>query len=129
MPDESSPPSCARCGTTGVPSYLVLSPVLQHWRCPGCFCIWTTVKPRTVGRQAHNLDFGPPMGGSARTHCPDCHDSNVMGPNEFLYSRTADYFLCRTCGCWWMVPKNRDEPATRIVFGKPHDSEDSKKAC
>jgi hypothetical protein len=126
---ETSPPSCAKCGTAGVPSYLVLSPVLQHWRCPDCFRIWTTVKPRVEQRRARDVGLDDPTAVSARAHCPDCLDSNVMGPSEFLYSRSVDYFLCRTCGCWWMVPKGKDQPATRIVLGKPDDSANSKKAC
>jgi hypothetical protein len=58
---------------------------------------------------------------SARTQCPDC---GGVGPNvvdlvDLLYSPRVDYFRCRACGCWWLIPKGEDGPATRAVFGKP----------
>jgi hypothetical protein len=61
---------------------------------------------------------------SPRTTCPECHR---MGPNvvdlaDLLYSADAEYFRCRACGCWWMVPKQAEEPATRIVLGNPKPS-------
>jgi hypothetical protein len=45
-----------------------------------------------------------------------------------LRSPRVDYFRCRACTCWWMVPKGADEPATRIVFGKPNASVNKKQA-
>ena len=56
---------------------------------------------------------------SARTECPDCKGAlqNVVDLAEILYSPRVDYFRCRACGCWWMVPKGEDGPATRAIFG------------
>jgi Pyruvate/2-oxoacid:ferredoxin oxidoreductase delta subunit len=61
---------------------------------------------------------------SARTTCPECdrYGPNVVDLADLLYSPRVDYFRCRACGCWWMVPKNADEPATRIVLGNPNAS-------
>jgi hypothetical protein len=58
---------------------------------------------------------------SARTTCPECNGGgpNVVDLADLLYSPRFDYFRCRACGCWWMVPKDADEPATRIVLGNP----------
>ena len=56
---------------------------------------------------------------SARTQCPECDGSNVLDLADLLYSSGVDYFRCRACGCWWMVPKGAEEPATRIVLGNP----------
>jgi hypothetical protein len=56
---------------------------------------------------------------SFRTHCPDCESTAVIDLAELLYSPRVDYFHCRTCGCWWFVPKAEDGPATRAVFGTP----------
>ena len=56
---------------------------------------------------------------TARTHCPDCGEPDVMDLAQLLYSPRVDYFRCRACGCWWFVPKGADEPATRAVFGGP----------
>ena len=117
MADERSAPSCAKCGAPAVPSYLMLSPVLQYWRCPDCFGIWTTRRTPTEGRAA-NLDAKRLSVGSARTHCPECHAPDVADLNDVLYSRNVDYFRCRACDCWWMVPKGHNKPATRMKFGK-----------
>jgi hypothetical protein len=59
---------------------------------------------------------------SARTTCPECDGDgpNVVDLADLLYSPRVDYFKCRACGCWWMVPKDADEPATRIVLGNPN---------
>jgi hypothetical protein len=59
---------------------------------------------------------------SARTQCPDC---GGVGPEvvvdlaDLLYSSRVDYFRCRACGCWWLVQKGEEGPATRAVIGKP----------
>jgi hypothetical protein len=45
---------------------------------------------------------------------------------DVLYSSRVDFFRCRACLCWWMVPKGADEPATRIVLGDAQ-SEDAEK--
>jgi hypothetical protein len=61
---------------------------------------------------------------SARTTCPECggNGPNVVDLADLLYSPRVDYFRCRACGCWWMVPKDADEPAKRIVLGNPNAS-------
>src|SRR6185369_1593427 len=117
MSDETPAPSCAKCGTPGVPSYIVLSPFMQYWRCPDCFCVWTTLKASAV----HTRPFENPV-GSARTHCPQCGASDTTDLDGRLHSERVDYFRCRVCDCWWMVPKGQDGPATRIVFDKPGTS-------
>jgi hypothetical protein len=66
--------------------------------------------------------------GSARTECPECDGSNVADLRDLLHSPRVDYFRCRTCGCWWMVPKYAEEPATRIVLGNPNSAVNAKKA-
>ena len=43
---------------------------------------------------------------TARTHCPDCGEPDVMDLAKLLYSPRVDYFRCRACGCWWFVPKD-----------------------
>jgi hypothetical protein len=53
--------------------------------------------------------------------------SNIVDMRADLYSPRVDYFRCRACGYWWMVDKNVDEPATRIVFAVPTVSANSKK--
>jgi len=62
---------------------------------------------------------------SARTQCPECGSPSVVDLADLLYSPRADYFRCRSCGCWWMLPKNADDPATRIVLsnGRPENTE------
>jgi DNA-directed RNA polymerase subunit RPC12/RpoP len=58
--------------------------------------------------------------GSARTRCPECHSStSVVDLADLLHSPTSDYFRCRECGSWWIVPKGTDEPATALVLGSP----------
>jgi hypothetical protein len=54
---------------------------------------------------------------SARTQCPECDASSIVDLQDILYSSRVDFFRCRACLCWWMVPKGVDEPATRIVLG------------
>jgi hypothetical protein len=60
----------------------------------------------------------------ARTTCPECDGKGptVVDLADLLYSPKSDYFRCRACGCWWMVPKHADEPSTRIVLGNPKAS-------
>ena len=118
--DPAAAPLCEKCGTIGVPSYLVLSPVLQYWRCPYCFHIWTTLKTRIERHQeAYALDSFPP---SARSECPECCATDVITLTDVLSSDRVDYFRCRACDCWWMVPKGRNGPATRAIFGNPDTS-------
>jgi hypothetical protein len=59
---------------------------------------------------------------SMRTICPECkgYGDNVVDLADLLYSPVADYLRCRACGCWWMIPKHADEPATCIVLGNPN---------
>jgi len=59
---------------------------------------------------------------SARTACPECggNGPNVVDLADLLFSPQFDYFRCRACGCWWMVPKDADEPATCVVLGNPN---------
>ena len=56
---------------------------------------------------------------SARTACPDCHSENILDLRTFLRSPGYDYFRCNTCNCWWMVPRDADAPATRVILGNP----------
>jgi hypothetical protein len=65
---------------------------------------------------------------SARTQCPECSGPDVVDLRDDFYSLNVDYFRCRSCRCWWMVPKGVDEPATRILFGDARSSADTKKA-
>lgn len=121
MSDNASSPFCPECRNPGVRSYLVLSPGLQYWRCPECFRVWTTRKTESERKheqqRIHNLS-APDSGATARTHCPECRASQVLDLNQILYSSRADYFRCRACDCWWIVPKGKDGPATRMKFGK-----------
>ena len=77
-----------------------------------------------------NLPTGVSM-GSARTQCPECHGdgSNVVDLEELFFSPRVDFFRCRACLCWWMVPKGKDGPATRVIMGggKANSAIDSKK--
>ena len=57
---------------------------------------------------------------SPRTACPECNATVVVDLQDILFSPRVDYFRCRVCLCWWMVPKGADEPATRIVMGDPN---------
>lgn len=63
---------------------------------------------------------------SARLHCPSCGQSAIVDLQDVLYSSRVDFFRCRACLCWWMVPKGADEPATRIVLGDAQ-SQDAEK--
>jgi hypothetical protein len=58
---------------------------------------------------------------SARHTCPECGDggSAVVDLQDILYSPRVDFFRCRSCLCWWMVPKGEDEPATLVILGNP----------
>ncbi len=47
---------------------------------------------------------------------------SVVDMADLLYSPRVDYFRCRACGCWWIVSKGEEGPATRAVFGKPADA-------
>src|SRR5262245_39625640 len=60
---------------------------------------------------------------SARAHCPECRGPDVVDLADLLYSARTDYYRCRSCGCWWMLPKNADEPATRIVLADARSAE------
>jgi hypothetical protein len=53
---------------------------------------------------------------SARTHCPDCYGTDeVIDLADLITSATVDYFRCRTCGSWWLVPKGEDRPPDGCV--------------
>lgn len=54
---------------------------------------------------------------SARTHCPECESPAVVDLADLLYSPRVDYFRCRTCAAWWVVPKGEEGPALRTLFG------------
>jgi hypothetical protein len=118
MSDETKAPSCEKCGTLGVPSYLVLSPRLQYWRCPDCFRIWTTLK--TTFEQYHETHASPASSASARSQCPECSAGDVVDLSDILSSENVDYFRCGTCNCWWMVPKGKNGPPIRAIFGDPN---------
>jgi len=60
---------------------------------------------------------------SARTRCPECDSVDVVDLADIVYSSRVDFLRCRACVCWWMVPKGKDGPATRVVFGDPKRSE------
>jgi len=67
--------------------------------------------------QARQFHFMP----SARTQCPACQDdAHIVDLRDLLYSPQVDYFRCRACGCWWIVSKGEDWPATRLVLGNTH---------
>jgi hypothetical protein len=57
---------------------------------------------------------------SARSQCPECDGHDVVDLSDVLWSRHVDFFRCRACFCWWMVPKDQDEPATRVILGNPN---------
>lgn len=56
---------------------------------------------------------------SARTQCPHCEGPSVVDLADILYSPDSDYFRCRDCGAWWILPKGEDQPARQVVLGKP----------
>ena len=56
---------------------------------------------------------------SARTHCPKCTHSGVIGLDDILSSASHDYFRCKHCGAWWIVPKGQDDPPTLIGMSPP----------
>jgi hypothetical protein len=62
----------------------------------------------------------------ARNQCPHCGGVDVLDLREILYSPSGDYFRCRSCSCWWLVPKDETEPATPIVLGTPNASAQKK---
>jgi len=67
--------------------------------------------------------------GVARTVCPECNGRHdVVDLADLLYSPRVDYYRCSACGCWWMVPKGSEAPATRIVIGIPYSFVNSQKA-
>lgn len=55
---------------------------------------------------------------SARTECPTCSGTDVIDLRHILSSRGFEYFRCRLCDAYWMVPTGQDQPATRILLGK-----------
>ena len=66
---------------------------------------------------------------SARTQCPGCQDeAQVVDLRDLLYSPQVDYFRCRACGCWWIVSKGEDWPATRLVSGNWDSSVSTQRA-
>ena len=65
---------------------------------------------------------------SARTCCPECDSVHVVDLTDVLCSPRADILRCATCLGWWMLPKNADEPVTRMVLGDAHQDESSEKA-
>lgn len=118
MSAQMPAPQCEKCGTVGVPSYLVLSPTLQYWRCPHCARIWTTLKS-TIDQHIET-SAQTDQAASARTHCPQCRATEVVDLRDVLHSPRAEYFRCRVCDCWWLVPVGKNGPATRLVFGEPN---------
>jgi hypothetical protein len=60
---------------------------------------------------------------SARTTCPECERPTAVDLADLLHSPRVDFFRCRDCLCWWMVPKGKDGPATRVMFGDPNWAE------
>ena len=56
----------------------------------------------------------------ARTECPQCSSLDVVDLRDLLFSRTANFFRCRSCGCWWVVSKDDRNPATRTIVGNPN---------
>ena len=126
MSDETSAPTCEKCGTVGVPSYLVLSPVVQYWRCPDCFRIWTTLKSAI---EQHKQAYAERAStDSVLSRCPECHASNVISLSDVLASEQIDYYRCGSCDCWLMVPKGKRGPATRAIFGRPREGFENDKA-
>ena len=70
-----------------------------------------------------NSPEGQTRMASARTRCPECDSVDVVDLADIVYSFRVDFFRCRACVCWWMVPKGKNGPATRVVFGDPKRSE------
>jgi len=68
--------------------------------------------------------------GSARRQCPECNGdgSNVVNLEDLLYSPRVDFFRCRACFCWWMVPKGEEGPPTRLILGNRTSAVEAKKA-
>jgi len=56
--------------------------------------------------------------------CPDCESTDIIDRGDELYSRPADFFRCRACNCYWMLPKHADEPATHVILGARNVSAD-----
>ena len=56
---------------------------------------------------------------SARATCPECKSPTAVEIADLLNSPLVDFFRCSTCFNWWMVPKGKDGPATRVIFGDP----------
>src|SRR5262245_30236368 len=105
-------PACTNCNRAGRLLFSPVNPEVEYYRCDHCGQLWLHEKYHSIVRQT-------PSPALARTECPDCGGANVLDLADILYSPRVDYFRCRTCNCWWMVPKHADEPATRIVLGTP----------
>ncbi len=120
--EPTAAPRCQNCGTRGVPSFLVLSTALQYWRCPDCFRIWTTLRSSIEQHQAAYAQNDPAV--SFRKHCPQCGATEVVDLRDVLHSERADYFRCRLCNCWWIVPVGQNGPATRVLLGCPAAAKD-----
>jgi len=56
---------------------------------------------------------------SARTTCPECESPTAVDLADLLHSPYVDFFRCRACRFWWMLPKGKDGPATRVIFDEP----------
>ena len=66
--------------------------------------------------------------GDARTVCPECNSRrDVVDLADLLFSPGFAYYRCGACGCWWKVPEASEDPATRIVIGKPNSFTNSQK--
>jgi hypothetical protein len=46
----------------------------------------------------------------------------VVDLADVVFSPWVDYFRCRACGCWWLLPKHANDPASRIVLVNPNSS-------
>lgn len=57
---------------------------------------------------------------SPRTQCPECSHADALALDDILSSSTHDYFRCKQCGTWWIVPKGQERPAT-IIGKSPGD--------
>ena len=65
---------------------------------------------------------------SARSCCPECDSNEVVDLTGILYSPRVDFFRCGDCLGSWMIPKNTDEPVTRMVLGKAQQADCDEKA-
>lgn len=124
-----SPRTCRKCNARGhfVGSISQYSRI-EYYLCPECGYAWTHERyipdrpsapfsVRTRETASPSIDSRADL-GTPRTQCPECAERNLLQVHQL--NRTSwsfDYFRCRSCGCWWFVPRGENGPATRIIPG------------